>query len=114
MLSKRLKLVRQKRKMTQEELARTLGTTKGSISNYENGRSSPSVEVLVNIANILNSSTDYLLGRTLESSDFLREKLKDAQENNTHFIEVSGLNQEDIEFLKNQIEFLRKKNLNKN
>jgi transcriptional regulator with XRE-family HTH domain len=55
---------RKKRKFTQEQLAQKVKTTKGTISNYENGHSTPPHETLVTIADVLGVSTDYLLGRT--------------------------------------------------
>lgn len=55
---------RKKRKLTQEQLAQKVKTTKGTISNYENGHSTPPHETLVAIADVLGVSTDYLLGRT--------------------------------------------------
>ncbi|EMI14717.1 transcriptional regulator [Bacillus stratosphericus LAMA 585] len=64
MLSKRLKSVRKNRGLTQEELAKRVKTTKGTISNYENGHSTPSNEMLKDLADALNTTTDYLLGRT--------------------------------------------------
>ena len=60
----RLRTVRKEKKLTQEDIAKLLNTRKQTISNYETGYSSPSNEMLKNIANILNVSTDYLLGRT--------------------------------------------------
>lgn len=55
---------RKKRNLTQEQLAKKVKTTKGTISNYENGHSTPPHETLVAIADVLGVSTDYLLGRT--------------------------------------------------
>jgi transcriptional regulator with XRE-family HTH domain len=55
---------RKKKKLTQEQLALRVKTTKGTISNYENGHSTPPHETLVAIADVLGISTDYLLGRT--------------------------------------------------
>lgn len=55
---------RKKKKLTQEQLAQKVQTTKGTISNYENGHSTPPHETLVAIADVLGISTDYLLGRT--------------------------------------------------
>lgn len=62
MLSERLKIIRKKRKLTQEELAQKINTTKGTISNYENGYSTPSNDMLRDLANALHTKTDYLLG----------------------------------------------------
>lgn len=64
MLSKRLKYIRKMRKLSQEELANKINSTKSTISNYETGYSSPSNETLSDLADVLNTTTDYLLGRT--------------------------------------------------
>lgn len=64
MFPNRLKFLRKKHKLSQEELAKKINTTKGTISNYENEHSTPSNEVLKDLANVLNTTTDYLLGRT--------------------------------------------------
>lgn len=58
----RLKEARLKNKLTQEGLAKKMKVTKGTISNYENGHSTPSNEMLADLANILDVDTDYLLG----------------------------------------------------
>ncbi|TBX90828.1 XRE family transcriptional regulator [Bacillus cereus] len=63
MLTQRLKETRKMRKLTQQGLADKVNTTKGTISNYENGHSTPSNEMLKDLANILGVTTDYLLGR---------------------------------------------------
>lgn len=64
MLSQRLKVSRKKRKLTQDELALKVNTTKSTISNYENGHSTPSNDMLVLLSNTLLVTTDYLLGRS--------------------------------------------------
>ncbi|MCY8144343.1 helix-turn-helix transcriptional regulator [Bacillus haynesii] len=64
MLSKRLKNIRKDKGLTQEELAKRVKTTKGTISNYENGYSTPSNEMLSDLADALDTTTDFLLGRT--------------------------------------------------
>jgi len=64
MLANRLKYLRIENKLSQEELAKKINTTKGTVSNYENEYSTPSNETLKDLANILNTTTDYLLGRT--------------------------------------------------
>lgn len=64
MLSQRLKESRKNRKLTQDELALKVNTTKSTISNYENGHSTPSNDMLVLLSNALQITTDYLLGRS--------------------------------------------------
>ncbi|EEM10001.1 hypothetical protein bmyco0003_31350 [Bacillus pseudomycoides] len=62
-MTERLKEARKMRKLTQQGLADKVNATKGTISNYENGHSTPSNEMLKDLANILGVTTDYLLGR---------------------------------------------------
>lgn len=49
--------------MAQKELAEKLHVSPGTISNYENGVHFPDVEKLIDLADIFDVSTDYLLGR---------------------------------------------------
>lgn len=86
----RLKTLRLKENMTQEQLARRLGLTKSVISAYETSLRQPSYEVLIHIAKIYHVSTDFLLG--LE---------------NKHEIDLSGLTQSEISALMNLIKAMK-------
>ncbi|QRG68702.1 helix-turn-helix domain-containing protein [Brevibacillus choshinensis] len=68
MLSQRLRTARKANGLTQEELAEHVCTTKGTISNYENNHSTPPNDMLRHLADILNVTTDWLLGRTDEAA----------------------------------------------
>lgn len=63
MLSDRLRSIRKEKKLTQEQLALLVNTKKTTISNYETGYSTPSNEMLSDLADVLGVSVDYLLGR---------------------------------------------------
>lgn len=45
------------------ELAAAVGVTPATINHLEAGQSLPSLELLVRLADVLETSTDYLLGR---------------------------------------------------
>lgn len=62
--SERLKQTRIKHGFTQDEFAKKLNISASSISLYENGDREPSLATLKTISEILNVSTDYLLGLT--------------------------------------------------
>lgn len=62
MLNHRLRALRQARNMSQVDLAKRLGVTKQSVSNWENDNIQPSIEMLVKLARTFSVSTDYLLG----------------------------------------------------
>ena len=75
----RLKELRKRSNLSQEQLAQQLGITKGMISSYETSMRMPSYHILLKISLLFNVSTDYLLGKNandmLNISD-LSEKQK--------------------------------------
>ncbi len=60
---KKLKEERKNCGYTQARIAELLGIKQPSYIRYENGTAEPSLETLVAIADILDVSVDYLLGR---------------------------------------------------
>ncbi|MBQ0167548.1 MAG: helix-turn-helix transcriptional regulator [Treponema sp.] len=62
MFNEQIRELRQNAGINQAELARALGVTKQSVSNWENDNIMPSVEMLIKIAGYFNVTTDYLLG----------------------------------------------------
>ncbi|MBE6147502.1 MAG: helix-turn-helix transcriptional regulator [Firmicutes bacterium] len=58
----RLKEMRKKNHLTQEELANMVGLTKTSICCYENGTRTPTLDTLIDLANALNVELTYFLG----------------------------------------------------
>lgn len=61
--SDRLKTLRKEKKLTQKELAEQIGIKQNSYSDWENGKTEPSFENLINLADLLEVSLDCLLGR---------------------------------------------------
>lgn len=53
----------QKRGMTQRELAYRIGATEVSVSRYITGARMPKANIIVYMADALNTTTDYILGR---------------------------------------------------
>ena len=62
LFSKRLKKLRLEANYTQEQLGGMLNVTKACISSYESGNRMPSIETLVDIANLFKVDLDYLIG----------------------------------------------------
>ncbi len=62
MLNQRIRELRIARKMSQVELAKALGVSKQSVSNWENDNIQPSIEMLIKLSETFSVSTDYLLG----------------------------------------------------
>lgn len=88
----KLKMLRTGQKMTQQALADRIGVAKSIVSYYESGERYPSYDVLVRIAHIFHTTTDYLL-------DMKRERV----------IDVSGLSEDDIAAVTSVVEALKRK-----
>jgi len=57
----RIRHIREKKKMTQDQLAEASGISKGFLSDVENNKRNISSQALLRIANALGASVDYLL-----------------------------------------------------
>ena len=58
----RIKELRKKYKITQDQLAESIGANRVTVANYESGKYNPSSEALLKISEALKVSTDFLLG----------------------------------------------------
>ncbi|WP_406033730.1 helix-turn-helix domain-containing protein [Treponema saccharophilum] len=65
-LKNRLAALIKERGLSQKELAQKTNLTEGAISHYLKGDREPRGAILLNIANALDTSTDYLSGKTDE------------------------------------------------
>ena len=63
----RLKLLRKQYHLSQIELGKLLGVSKVSISNYQKGSRTPSMQTLLMILRVFNVSADYILGKELNA-----------------------------------------------
>lgn len=97
--SERIKYRRIQLGMSQEELAFKVGTTQKQISRYERGVNDPTGDVLSKLADALNTTADYILGRS-DSPD------REVTEDN-----LDALETEIIQLLRSQPEFERKRAL---
>ena len=86
----KLKQLRIQEGMTQQQLANRLGVTKSVVSYYELQERYPSPEVLIKLAGVFHTSSDYLLG--LDKKECL---------------DISDLEEADIEMLKSLVASLR-------
>lgn len=60
----RLRLLRNEKQLTGEELGRIFNVTKVAISNWESGNRTPDAEMFIKVADFFDVSLDYLFGRT--------------------------------------------------
>ena len=62
MIDQKIKTLREKKGITQSELANQLGITRSGVNAWEMGISTPSTQYIIILAKFFNVSTDYLLG----------------------------------------------------
>lgn len=60
----RIKGMREQRGIKQGQFADSMGISRQSMSNYESGKHSPDIDIIVKMADFFQCSTDYLLGLT--------------------------------------------------
>lgn len=85
MLQENIRAFRQKKGMTQEELASRLHVVRQTVSKWEKGLSVPDAELLIRLAEVLEVSVAQLLGgeaetATEEKSDAMIEQLSRINE----------------------------------
>lgn len=93
----RLKELREARQLSQQEVAARLEVGRTTVSGYERNTITPSVEQLVRMAILYNTSLDYMMGLDNRACFYLDDLSKSQQE--TVMDIVCRLKQE---FLKDQ------------
>ena len=68
MLAESIKKHRRERKLTQEQLAETLGVTAGAVYKWESGLSQPELGLIVELADFFDTSVDALLGYRMKDN----------------------------------------------
>ena len=79
----RIRIARTAAKLKQEDVARMLGISKSNISEWENGKRSPGIDQIDDIAKALSTSASYLLGFdsfSVSPSELSEEALMFAQD----------------------------------
>jgi len=68
-LAENIRVFRKKCMLTQEQLAEALGVTVGAVYKWESGRSAPEISLLVEMADLFETSVDALLGYQYRNND---------------------------------------------
>lgn len=76
-IGEKIKIARNNKNFTQEELATQLNVSRTAVSNWENGRNYPDLKTLIQISDILSMSIDNLLKDDLE---FVKKIESDSKE----------------------------------
>jgi transcriptional regulator with XRE-family HTH domain len=104
--------LRNKAKITQQELANVLGISRGTIGMYEIGKRDPDTETLKKIAQYFNVSIDYLLGN---SNNRNIDESKIPERDKKLMDDISSLDDDLKKEAEKYIELLKiKQNLDKN
>ncbi|TAF94839.1 MAG: XRE family transcriptional regulator [Bacteroidetes bacterium] len=83
LFGERLVLVRKKKKISQDELAKTIGVHAPVIGRYERNEVKPSIDVATKMAEALGVSLDYLVGfADYELDNSITQKILDIQKLN--------------------------------
>ena len=106
-LGLRIRIARRDAGMSQGQLAQSLNTTQSAISLYEAGQRSVGIDMLLNVAKILNRPLHYFLG---EDGDMLYVKDSDIAE----LIDELEKHPEDLPELLAFWQFLRWRRASKN
>lgn len=61
---RRIRELREDRDLTQKKLAEILGMSQTGYSKYETGENDIPTQILIKLADIYDTSIDYILGRT--------------------------------------------------
>lgn len=85
----KLAQLREKRGLTQEDLAKKLGLSRAALSHYETGRREPDYDTLKHFADFFEVSIDFLLGRTVKENSALDHDV-------AQFVDALELSDEDI------------------
>lgn len=107
-IGKRIKEMRLLNKITQNELALQLDLTEKYISNIETGTTNCGFPTMLQLANILNCSIDYLLGENLEYNNSKNNgniKLNDLS------FKLNSLNDNQIDFIDDIVNSLIVRNI---
>lgn len=88
-IGERIRAERTKREMSQDELAKVMYTTREQINRIENNNRIISIDMLSQLSDLFNVSTDYLLCKTVSKSS-----------ENSNISKLFGLTDDAIEILK--------------
>lgn len=106
----RIRELRKKNNMTQNELASLMGVTQAALSGWETGKFTVDSDTLVKLADYFNCSTDYLLGRV----DYPQLEIKKAppesgaEEVETEMNSPDKLTTEEIKIIRAFLENMKK------
>lgn len=86
-----IKRLRTKKNITQQQMADKIGVSRQAISNWENDRNLPDIEMLIIISQTFNITLDELILGGREKNNMTEKLIKDASENRRTRMSVWGI-----------------------
>lgn len=90
-LSERLKQLRDEKELMQKQVASYLNISTSAYGFYEQGKRTPTPEVLSKLSDLFNVSVDYLLGKTDVINKTAEFTKKDVKDHNTFMEDAKAL-----------------------
>ena len=90
---KRLKELRQKKGLTQQNIADLVHVNRVTYTNWEKGNREPNFETLLKLASILNTTTSYLLGESDIQYGYGSKEFEEYIQNSPDFFSEIFINQ---------------------
>lgn len=108
MIADRLSRLRIQKKKTQQDMADAIGISRPAYTAYESGNRKPDYEILNKIVDILDTNSDYLLGRTNNSAPIPTQP---SDETGVYMAYLGGppeeMDEEEAEHIKRELEMFR-------
>lgn len=92
-LGEKLAELRQKSGLSQDRVAELLGVSRQAVSKWERDEAKPDLDNIVNLSNIYNVTTDYLLKEK-------QEKIQEEKKENTYTYRSSSVFEDILRFVK--------------
>ena len=92
MIANKIIILRENKGLSQKDLADKLGITRSSVNAWEQGISGPSTQYILELANLFEVSTDYLLNFK-----------------NDNAINIDGLNDKEVKIILELINYFKQK-----
>ncbi len=89
MVGARIKELRQEKRLSRAAFAEMLNVTERAVISYEQGARNIPIDLLPSIADILEVSTDYLLGRSIERDNNSEKSMREILDEDPETAQVS-------------------------
>lgn len=89
-MGNRIKIRRKELRIKQAELAERLNISNNHMSSIENGRQKPSLDIFIQICNLLNVTPDYLLLGSMHAYNIPQDIIDNLRLCNQSDIELAG------------------------